>query len=446
MRHATFVRPPHSCLSHSLFKGLTPTAPAGKVNSDNLPKPTNLRIEDLTSTSVYLLWDPVEGATDYDINYKRAVNGKWTILPHRGTATESLLSGLEPNTEYRWAVKADRGQVKSKWAIAANFTTLDEEEDGQGEQADADSTATEPDEPTNLRVEAITDTSARVRWDAIEGATDYDVNYKKAVGGRWTNEPHKGTRLYNTIYDLEPNTEYRWAVRAGNKDGASAWVFAENFTTLDGESDLSSVVETLSDSLILVTFYASTGGPDWTDNTNWLSEKPLGSWYGIHTNGEGHVKGIDLYSNYLVGTLPPSLGGLDSLRYLQLEWNRLRGSIPSELGDLDQLESVFLGFNFLTGSIPAELGQLGRLRYLWLRSNELTGIIPPELGQLGRLESLELSWNQLTGNIPPALGDLKRLNHIYLGEGNSFVGCVPSGLLKVRSSDIAFLGLPTCGS
>ena len=88
-----------------------------------------------------------------------------------------------------------------------------------------------PPAPTNLRFEAVTDSSCRVRWDAAEGATDYDVNYKPAVGGRWTNEPHKGVRLYNTIYDLEPNTEYRWAVRAENRDGPSQWVFGENFTT-----------------------------------------------------------------------------------------------------------------------------------------------------------------------------------------------------------------------
>ena len=92
-----------------------------------------------------------------------------------------------------------------------------------------------PDPPTYLRVEEITARSARVAWDAADGATDYDVNYKRAVGGRWTNEPHKGVRLYNTIYDLEPNTEYRWAVRAENKDGPSEWVFASNFTTLPAE-------------------------------------------------------------------------------------------------------------------------------------------------------------------------------------------------------------------
>ena len=45
--------------------------------------------------------------------------------------------------------------------------------------------------PTNLRFEAVTDSSCRVLWDAVEGATDYDVNYKPASGGRWTNQPHR---------------------------------------------------------------------------------------------------------------------------------------------------------------------------------------------------------------------------------------------------------------
>ena len=94
-------------------------------------------------------------------------------------------------------------------------------------------TADAPPKPTNLRVEVLTDTSARVSWDAVEEATDYDLNYRPVVGGRWTNEPHRGTRLWNVIDDLEPNTEYRWAVRAENGDGASQWVFAENFTTFE---------------------------------------------------------------------------------------------------------------------------------------------------------------------------------------------------------------------
>ena len=87
-----------------------------------------------------------------------------------------------------------------------------------------------PGKPNNLRVEVLSDSSARVSWDAVENATDYDLYYRK-LKGRWINSPHIGTRLYNIIYNLEPETEYRWVVRAKNKDGASAWIFGTNFTT-----------------------------------------------------------------------------------------------------------------------------------------------------------------------------------------------------------------------
>ncbi len=92
-----------------------------------------------------------------------------------------------------------------------------------------------PDAPTNLRVETLTDTSATLAWDAVEGATDYDLNYR-TLSGRWTNWPIRGARrAYTTIYRLEPETEYRWAVRAENRDGASRWTFAKNFTTPPAE-------------------------------------------------------------------------------------------------------------------------------------------------------------------------------------------------------------------
>ena len=95
-----------------------------------------------------------------------------------------------------------------------------------------------PAAPENLRVEALTDSSARVAWDAVDGATDYDVNYRIAQGGRWTNWPHRGaSKTYSIIRGLEPDTEYRWAARAENRDGPSAWVFAENFTTLSAPAE-----------------------------------------------------------------------------------------------------------------------------------------------------------------------------------------------------------------
>ena len=192
--------------------------------------PTNLRVEAVTDSSGRVLWDAVEGATDYDVNYKPAVGGRWTNEPHRGVRLSNTIDDLEPSTEYRWAVRAENSDGRSEWVFGPNFTTRPSQEDGLNAVLAA---------PTNLRFDPPTDSSCTVHWDAVEGATDYDVNYKPAVGGKWTNEPHRGVGLHNTIYDLDPSTEYRWAVRAENSDGTSEWVFGPNFTTVGADGQVS---------------------------------------------------------------------------------------------------------------------------------------------------------------------------------------------------------------
>ena len=197
-------------------------APAGKAVAtvDAPAAPTNLRVEALTDTSAQVRWDAVAGATDYDVNYKPAVGGRWTNEPHRGVGLSNTIDDLAPNTEYRWAVRAENRDGASAWIHGPNFTTRGAPARGA------------PASPTNLRITDLTETSVRLHWDAVAGATDYDVNYKKAEGGRWTNEPHEGTTLYSALTGLEPNTEYRWAVRAENRDGPSDWVFGARFTTI----------------------------------------------------------------------------------------------------------------------------------------------------------------------------------------------------------------------
>ncbi|MCY4114038.1 MAG: hypothetical protein OXG33_08890 [Chloroflexi bacterium] len=36
----------------------------------------------------------------------------------------------------------------------------------------------------------------------------------------------------------------------------------------------------------LIAFYHATDGPNWTDNTNWLSDAPLFTWYGVTTDDD----------------------------------------------------------------------------------------------------------------------------------------------------------------
>ena len=103
--------------------------------------------------------------------------------------------------------------------------------------------------------------------------------------------------------------------------------------------------------------YNATGGANWTNSDNWLSDTPLSDWHGIKTDDDGRVTEI-----YLIG-------------------NNLSGQIPAALGKLNHLEGLYLARNDLSGSIPTELGDLSSLRTLMLFDNELTGTIPPPARQ-----------------------------------------------------------------
>lgn len=180
-----------------------------------------------------------------------------------------------------------------------------------------------------------------------------------------------------------------------------------------------------SDSLALVAFYNSTNGPSWTNHSNWLTG-PVDTWNGIIVNAN-RVNTITLYNNNLTGTLPPELGDLDALQYLELGLNQIGGSIPVEIGNLTNLVALSFRDNVMTGTLPTVLGNLTGLINLELAYNQFTGDIPVELGNLTNLTTLELLVNQLTGPIPTELGNLTNLTLLNLS-GNFLTGGIPASL------------------
>ena len=138
------------------------------------------------------------------------------------------------------------------------------------------------------------------------------------------------------------------------------------------------------DRAALVALYGATDGPNWTSNENWLTDAPLGEWYGVDTDASGRVVKLELNSQ-LFGTVPAALGYLAALEHLDLGNNVWTGPIPSQLGNLTALkfldlstalEAVDLGWG-LTDTIPAELGNLAALEHLDLANNQLVGPDPP---------------------------------------------------------------------
>ena len=188
-------------------------------------------------------------------------------------------------------------------------------------------------------------------------------------------------------------------------------------------------VPTGADRTALEALYTATDGPNWTDNTNWLSTAPLGDWYGVTTDSDGQVTELNLSNNNLIGSIPAELRNLVNLDQLYLRLNALSGSIPAELGQLTNLRRLNLNYNALSGSIPAELGQLTNLQYLYLQGNALSGPIPAELGQLTNLQLLDLHNNDLSGSVSAELSALAALKDLKLYNNATLSGPIPDSFL-----------------
>ena len=192
------------------------------------------------------------------------------------------------------------------------------------------------------------------------------------------------------------------------------------------------------DRTALASLHDATGGTGWAYSTNWLTEAPLGDWYGIETDGDGRVVAVSLPRNGLSGEIPSALGDLDRLEELWLTANDLTGAIPSELGDLDHLEVLSLAANGLTGGIPAALDDLTGLEQLNLNDNALNGSLPDTIGDLANLVDLSLDDNALSGSIPTSIGSLTGLRWLNLAR-NGLSGAVPDELEGLTRLEALYL-------
>ena len=139
-------------------------------------------------------------------------------------------------------------------------------------------------------------------------------------------------------------------------------------------------------------------------NLNWSATISLTRWQGIVVGGDPRrVVALDLPDRGLTGVIPPEIGMLTGLEFIDLCHNSLAGAIPPELGNLTKLQFVNLSVNGLSGGIPANFGRLANLEWLDLSKNQLTGEVPVELTQLSNLERFSIRDTSLSGCVPDAL-------------------------------------------
>ena len=220
-------------------------------------------------------------------------------------------------------------------------------------------------------------------------------------------------RLPRTLLDL-PLDELDYAgteLCAPADDMFRAWL--DSITVLRGTG---AECAAATDREILEMLHAATGGRDWIDSRNWLTDAPLAEWRGVDVDDQGRVVELRLWDNGLAGPIPPEFGELVHLEYLRLSDNALTGAIPSEFAGLSALAHLVLDGNGLSGPIPPELGDLPALEELRVENNDLSGPVPPGFGGLATLRGLGLTGNpRLAGPLPAELTSLGRLERLLAG-------------------------------
>jgi len=111
---------------------------------------------------------------------------------------------------------------------------------------------------------------------------------------------------------------------------------------------------------------------------------------------------------------------LPNLRALYLSSCGLNSSIPSVLHhNLTVLEELDLSNNpFNSPAAPNWYWDVTSLKFLHIDKCELSGPFPDELGNMTMLEDLDMGWNNIEGMIPSTLKNLCRLQAVYLAENN----------------------------
>ncbi|MDG5767646.1 leucine-rich repeat domain-containing protein [Balneolales bacterium ANBcel1] len=186
------------------------------------------------------------------------------------------------------------------------------------------------------------------------------------------------------------------------------------------------------DSLALVALYHALDGPNWRNNSGWLTDM-VEFWHGVDqveevNDDEWRVTRFELRSNRGVGIIPDDVRKLAYLERLKMDNNQIFGPIPLGITEISTLQRLELEYNLLEGEIPwEEFVTMPNLERLVLHSNRLTGEISPVVGDFPRLQHLRIYRNQLSGQIPPELGNASTITRLEIGI-NRYTGDIPAEL------------------
>ena len=178
--------------------------------------PTGLYSSAIFSNHVTVNWNSVNYAVQYTVQYKPASSSNWlgSIIT---SALNTTITGLNPSTLYDWRVMTNCNGSQSSYT-AAQFTTA---------------VAVACGVPTGLFANNVTNNSAVLNWNVINGASSYTLQYRILNTGNWESI----NNLSGTSYLLNNcslmNTTYEFRVKTKCGGEFSNYSSPATFTTLN---------------------------------------------------------------------------------------------------------------------------------------------------------------------------------------------------------------------
>ena len=179
-------------------------------------------------------------------------------------------------------------------------------------------------------------------------------------------------------------------------------ISAQAFSILSEDSNVNLETDVLpavpdEEKQALIDLYNATGGANWINNTNWLSDAPVSEWYGIAVEDE-HVVGVRLNSNNLVGTLPESINELDRVTYFYAGSNMLSG-VLLDMSALTSLADLYLSYNnySFVDLVPnyESLSEISRLQLSPQKSTGADELIEGIMGETYTFKASEVDGEQV---------------------------------------------------
>lgn len=178
-----------------------------------IPQVPSLINSTASQKSINLKWNSVTGADGYQIELITPTNT--TILNYGNDTTLDNIENLIPATDYIFRIRAYNEAGYSNFSGNLVLTTI-------------------PETPTGIKLEVVSQTTASISWNELEGAQNYlvelsDNNFATNISGY---NPKTADLTIENLFNLMPGRTYHMRLKSKNISGNSPYSEVFTFKTI----------------------------------------------------------------------------------------------------------------------------------------------------------------------------------------------------------------------